>query len=41
VTLFMVPSLYVAANDINRKIASWRHREPQPILGIAADEEAA
>ena len=40
VTLFLVPSLYVAASDINRKIASWRHREPEPILGIAKDEAA-
>ena len=40
VTLFLVPSLYVAANDINRKIASWRHRAPTPILGIAKDEAA-
>jgi multidrug efflux pump subunit AcrB len=40
VTLFLVPSLYIAASDINRKIASWRHREPQPILGIAKDEAA-
>ena len=28
VTLFLVPSLYVAANDINRNIAAWRGREP-------------
>ncbi len=40
VTLFLVPSLYVAANDINRKIASWRHERPEPILGIAEDEAA-
>jgi multidrug efflux pump subunit AcrB len=40
VTLFLVPSLYVAANDINRKIDSWRHRRPQPVLGLAEDEAA-
>ncbi len=41
VTLFLVPSLYVAANDINRKIESWRRRPPaQPTLGIAKEEAA-
>jgi len=40
VTLFLVPSLYVAANDINRKIASWRDRRSVPVLGIAKDEAA-
>ena len=40
VTLFLVPSLYIAASDINRKIATWRHREPEPILGLANDEAA-
>ena len=39
VTLFLVPALYVAASDINRKIASWRSRA-EPILGIAEDEAA-
>jgi len=40
VTLFLVPSLYVAANDINRKIDSWRRRGRQPVLGVAANEAA-
>jgi len=40
VTLFLVPSLYVAANDINRKIASWRDRRSVPVLGIAKNEAA-
>jgi multidrug efflux pump subunit AcrB len=41
VTLFLVPALYVAANDINRRIAAWRHRSPPAILGLAAEDEAA
>ena len=40
VTLFLVPSLYVAASDINRKIDSWRQRRPETILEIAEDEAA-
>ena len=40
VTLFLVPGLYVAANDINRKLASWRRDRPEPVLGIAKDEAA-
>jgi hypothetical protein len=40
VTLFLVPSLYVATSGINRKNASWRHQQPEPILGIAKDEAA-
>ncbi|MCP4907887.1 MAG: efflux RND transporter permease subunit [bacterium] len=39
VTLFLVPSLYVAANDINRKVGKWRGRQAVQ-LGLA-DEEAA
>lgn len=39
VTLFLVPALYVAANDINRKIADWRGR-PRVVLGVAKDEAA-
>lgn len=34
VTLFLVPSLYVAANDINRRIAVWRGRD-EPRLDVA------
>lgn len=34
VTLFLVPSLYVAANDINRRIAAWRGRGGT-LLGLA------
>ncbi|MAG30611.1 MAG: hypothetical protein CL908_06935 [Deltaproteobacteria bacterium] len=34
VTLFLVPSLYIAANDINRRIAQWRRRTT-PALGVA------
>jgi multidrug efflux pump subunit AcrB len=40
VTLFLVPSLYVAANDINRQIGRWRRRD-QVELGLASQEEAA
>jgi len=39
VTLFLVPALYVAANDINRKIAVWRGGE-RPLLDIAEEEAA-
>ncbi len=39
VTLFLVPSLYVAANDINRQIAEWRGRQPIA-LDVAKDEAA-
>jgi len=31
VTLFLVPALYVAANDINRKIGEWRAGRPQGV----------
>ncbi len=34
VTLFLVPSLYVSANDINRQIDRWR-RGRRPELGVA------
>jgi multidrug efflux pump subunit AcrB len=40
VTLFLVPSLYVAANDINRKIAALRARPSPPSLEIARDAAA-
>ena len=40
VTLFLVPSLYVAANDINRQIESWRRRGAVE-LGLASEDEAA
>ncbi len=40
VTLFLVPSLYVAANDINRRIDAWRGREPVALDLAAADEAA-
>jgi multidrug efflux pump subunit AcrB len=39
VTLFLVPALYVAASDINRKIAVWRTGEPVR-LDVAADQAA-
>lgn len=39
VTLFLVPSLYVAANDINRKIEAWRGRGSVHL--DIAEEEAA
>jgi multidrug efflux pump subunit AcrB len=41
VTLFLVPSLYVAANDINRRIDVWRGRAEAIELGVAPEEEAA
>jgi multidrug efflux pump subunit AcrB len=44
VTLFLVPSLYVAASDINRKLASLRSAQssdPSDTLGLAARDEAA
>ena len=34
VTLFLVPALYVSANDINRQIDVWR-RGRRPELGVA------
>ena len=40
VTLFLVPSLYVAANDINRSIERWRRRGAVE-LGLASEDEAA
>jgi multidrug efflux pump subunit AcrB len=39
VTLFLVPALYVSANDINRQIAEWRGRR-ETVLGVAAEVEA-
>ncbi len=39
VTLFLVPALYVAASDINRKIAEWRAGKPIR-LDVAADKAA-
>ena len=39
VTLFLVPSLYIAANDINRKIEKWRHRT-RASLGMTPSEES-
>jgi multidrug efflux pump subunit AcrB len=39
VTLFLVPALYVAASDINRKIEVWRVGEPVR-LDVAADQAA-
>jgi hypothetical protein len=39
VTLFLVPSLYMAANDINRAIAKARKRG-EAALQIAEDEAA-
>jgi multidrug efflux pump subunit AcrB len=39
VTLFLVPALYVAANDINRQITDWRHRNAATL--VLAEEEAA
>jgi multidrug efflux pump subunit AcrB len=44
VTLFLVPSLYIAASDINRKLASLRSAQssdPSDTLGLAARDEAA
>lgn len=38
VTLFLVPALYVSANDINRQIAAWRHGR-RPELGVAEAAE--
>jgi multidrug efflux pump subunit AcrB len=36
VTLFLVPSLYVTANDLNRTIARWRkRRRPGPIDALS------
>jgi Cu/Ag efflux pump CusA len=40
VTLFLVPSLYVAANDINRKITSIRPK-PKTTLELATDAKDA
>ena len=40
VTLFLVPSLYIAASDINRKIASLRTASSPPALEIAKDAAA-
>jgi multidrug efflux pump subunit AcrB len=43
VTLFLVPSLYVAASDINRRIARWRQGPGTgsgPALAVASDEAA-
>ena len=39
VTLFLVPALYVSANDINRQIAAWRGREVARLA--LAEKEAA
>ncbi len=39
VTLFLVPSLYIAANDINRKIEHWRHRT-RDRLGLPVGDQA-
>jgi len=49
VTLFLVPALYVTANDINRRIAVWRgrgdgpggHGTREPALALAVSDEAA
>ncbi|MEM9177230.1 MAG: hypothetical protein AAGC67_18605, partial [Myxococcota bacterium] len=36
VTLFLVPALYVSANDINRQIDAWRRRrQGAPDLEVA------
>ena len=37
VTLFLVPALYISANDINRRIAVWRGQREQDerVLGVA------
>ncbi len=40
VTLFLVPSLYIAANDINRKIASLRAGPSASLIGITKDAAA-
>ena len=40
VTLFLVPSLYVAANDISRKIDEWRGQQQAVQLDIANEEAA-
>jgi hypothetical protein len=43
VTLFLVPSLYVAASDINRRIARWRQGPGTgsgSALAVASDEAA-
>jgi multidrug efflux pump subunit AcrB len=39
VTLFLVPALYVTANDINRAVDAWRQRGKQG-LGLATEEPA-
>ncbi len=44
VTLFLVPSLYIAASDINRKLASLRSAQSSDrshTLGLSARDEAA
>lgn len=41
VTLFLVPALYVAANDINRKIGKWRARQIVDLPLTKNTEEAA
>jgi multidrug efflux pump subunit AcrB len=40
VPLFLVPSLYVASNDINRQIECWRRRSRAELAVIAGDEAA-
>jgi len=40
VTLFLVPSLYIAASDINRRIEALRVRRSNPSLEIAKDAAA-